>query len=110
MNDANPANSATEPKTKTWAVFYKYGQDDSSAERREILRPLHRNFLLELNSRGLLPAFSRFTDAGPAGALLIAKGESAAAVFDMLQNDPYQDQGLVLGVNIREWPGVWLED
>ncbi|WP_061962583.1 YciI family protein [Demequina flava] len=90
----------------TWMIEYSY---DDQAEQRDALRPKHRAYLSQLAEQGSLPAFGRYTDEGPAGALLIAKAPQRSDVEAMLDEDPYAEAGLIANRRIREWPAVWAD-
>lgn len=82
-----------------FAVQYTY------VDRPEVVtehRPAHRDFLRELLADGTVLAAGAFTD-GPAGALLIFRGDSAEQIATLLQNDPFQQLGLVQGCEVRAW-------
>ncbi|WP_062078715.1 YciI family protein [Demequina globuliformis] len=88
----------------TWMIEYTY--DDQDAARDEH-RPAHRAYLATLADAGSMPAYGRFTDEGPAGALLVARAGTKGAVEDMVRADPFVKAGLVAEYRIREWPAVW---
>lgn len=90
-----------------YAVQYAYS-DDSAA--RDEHRPAHRAFVAALAQEGVLVASGPLVDDGPAGALLVLRGDSEVQVRDLLREDPFQQQGLVETVTVREWSivtGAW---
>ena len=51
-------------------------------------------------------------EEAPDAALLVLRGDSAADLAELLREDPFQQQGLVEQVAIREWTpvlGAWAE-
>lgn len=88
----------------TWMIEYVY---DDNAAGRDAHRPEHRAYLASLAADNKMPAYGRFTDDGPAGALLIAQAETQAEVESMIASDPFSLHGLIDSYRIREWPAVW---
>ncbi|HLS39233.1 MAG TPA: YciI family protein [Ornithinicoccus sp.] len=91
-----------------YAVLYEYADDPAVAEHR----PSHRAFLAALHEEGTLLTSGPFADAGGPGALLLLRGDSEQTVRDLLREDPFQQQGLVESVTVREWApvfGPWAE-
>lgn len=84
----------------------EYVYDDNAAGR-DSHRPAHRAYLASLAADNKMPAYGRFTDDGPAGALLIAQAESKTEVESMIAADPFSVQGLIASYRVREWPAVW---
>ena len=82
-----------------YAVHYRYIDD---AEVLTEHRPAHRDFLRDLLDRGIVLAAGAYTD-GPAGALLIFRGDSKAQIAEMLAADPFQQLGRVTHHEIRAW-------
>lgn len=85
-----------------YAVRYRYSDD---AAGRDEHRPAHRAFLSGLAQEGVVVAAGPFTD-GPAEALLLLQGQSAEQVRELLRQDPFAQQGIIDGVEIREWDVV----
>ena len=65
-------------------------------------RPAHRDFLRGLLDQGIVLAAGAYTD-GPAGALLIFRGDSQEHIARILLDDPFQKLGLVQDCQIRTW-------
>ncbi|WP_153395158.1 YciI family protein [Ornithinicoccus halotolerans] len=84
----------------TYAVRYEYSDD---TETRMEHRPAHREFLTGLGEEGTLVAAGAFQDDGEPAALLIMRGGSADEVRELLREDPFQQQGLVTAVEVRQW-------
>ncbi|WP_084102025.1 YciI family protein [Demequina sp. NBRC 110051] len=87
-----------------WMIEYVY---DDRSDERDRLRPEHRAHLASLAAAGSMPAYGRFDDEGPAGALLIGRAETVADVEAMLDGDPFWTAGLITERRIRRWPAVW---
>ncbi|HLS40802.1 MAG TPA: YciI family protein [Ornithinicoccus sp.] len=86
-----------------YAVQYAYADDPALDEHR----PAHRAFLRALHEEGTLLASGPFADDGGPGALLLLRGDSEQGVRDLLREDPFQQQGLVEQVTVREWDPVF---
>ena len=70
------------------------------------VRPEHRAFLGGLAGQGVVVASGPWVDEEPAGALLLLRTDSASAALEVLADDPFQREGLVLDVSVREWNPV----
>lgn len=70
------------------------------------VRPEHRAFLGGLADQGIVVASGPWADQEPAGALLLLRTNSASAALDALADDPFQREGLVVDVTVREWNPV----
>lgn len=82
-----------------FAVQYTYvDQPDVVTEHR----PAHRDFLRALLDQGTVLAAGAYT-SGPAGALLIFRGDSAEQIAEILRSDPFRLLGLVQDCQIRAW-------
>ena len=86
-----------------FAVTYTY--DPLTAETADRVRPEHRAFLARLADSGDLVASGPWLD-GAAGALLLLRAESAAAVEALLDTDPFRAAGVIAERAIREWDPV----
>ena len=82
-----------------FAVHYTYVEDPEVVTQH---RPAHRDFLRDLLDRGIVLAAGAYTD-GPAGALLIFRGDSEQDIATLLRDDPFQQLGLVHNCLIRAW-------
>lgn len=87
----------------TFAVHYAYTDDSAALDEH---RPAHRSFLGQLAEEGLLLLAGAYRDAGAPAALLIVRAESAEEIRTVLRDDPFQQQGLVEEVQVREWTPV----
>jgi len=84
-----------------FAVTLKFTND---ADRRQQVRPTHREYLKKLLEDGKLHESGPFVD--DTGALLIYDAADLAEVQELLANDPYAPNGIVESVTINEWNRV----
>ncbi|MET0967422.1 MAG: YciI family protein [Nakamurella sp.] len=82
-----------------FAVQYSYVDQPEVVTQH---RPAHRDFLRALLDQGIVLAAGAYTD-GPAGALLIFRGDSQEHIGRILAEDPFQKLGLVQQCEIRAW-------
>jgi uncharacterized protein YciI len=82
-----------------FAVHYTYVDDAATVTEH---RPAHRDFLRDLLDRGIVLAAGAYTD-GPAGALLVFRGDTEQDIAKLLEADPFQQLGLVQDCQIRAW-------
>ena len=82
-----------------FAVQYSYVDNPDVVTEH---RPAHRDFLRDLLDRGIVLAAGAYTD-GPAGALLVFRGDTEQDIADLLEADPFQQLGLVQDCQIRAW-------
>lgn len=83
----------------------QYGED---AERRQQVRPSHREY-----QRGLLEA-GKLLQAGPyvddSGAIIVYDAADLSEVQELLTNDPFAQNGIIHGATIKEWNIVMSRD
>lgn len=84
-----------------YAIEYRY--DESLPRLVSDTRPAHRQYLRELQAENILLAAGFLRDAVFDGALLIVRADSAAEVQALLERDPFEINGLIHSVQIREW-------
>lgn len=84
-----------------FAVTLKF---TDNAERRQEVRPTHREYLKELLAKGKIHESGPFVD--DSGALLIYDAADIAEVQELLANDPYAPNGIVETATIQEWNRV----
>ena len=94
-----------------FAVHYTYSDD---AAARDEHRSAHREFLGDLAEEGVVLISGPYAaaDDAPDAALLILRGDSAAELVELMREDPFQQQGLVEQVAVREWTpvlGTWFD-
>ena len=72
-------------------------------------RPVHLDFLNDLNARGVLRFAGPFLDAAgkPNGSLVVIKAETADEAGAIAAADPYAKAGLFATVDIRPWNWVF---
>lgn len=83
-----------------YAVTYEYVPE---TEEMAEIRPTHVDFLKSLHESGTLLTSGRLTECDPLGALLIIKGDSAAAVESIMDEDPIYAGGFVSERRVRRW-------
>jgi hypothetical protein len=89
-----------------FAVEYVYTADTA---KRDEVRPAHRAFLAEAQSRGELLVSGPWVNN--TGALLIFEVADEAALKALLEHDPFAEADLVSRVRINEFSpvlGSWL--
>ncbi len=82
---------------------------EENRDYRMEVRPAHREYLKELQSRGILLAAGPYADDG--GALLVYEAADADELGRILDADPYTEAGVVAETKIREWKpltGTWV--
>jgi len=88
-----------------FAAVLTYGED---AERRQEVRPKHREYL-----RGKLES-GKVLMAGPfgddSGAIIIYQAEDISEVQEMLTNDPFAQNGVIVDSTIKPWKIVMAQD
>lgn len=88
-----------------FAAMLQYGED---AERRQQVRPSHREY-----QRGLLEA-GKLLQAGPyvddSGAIIVYDAADLSEVQELLTNDPFAQNGIIHGATIKEWNIVMSRD
>ncbi|SOC56647.1 YciI family protein [Ornithinimicrobium cerasi] len=94
-----------------YAVHYSYSDDTAARDEH---RTAHREFLATLAADGVVMISGPYAavDEAPDAALLVLRGDNAAELAELLREDPFQQQGLVEQVAVREWTpvlGAWLE-
>lgn len=88
---------------KHYMLFYQVVADH--AERRAPHRSLHLKRAWEAHERGELVLGGALTD-GPAGAMLLFRGDSPRVAEAFAEGDPYVTQGLVTNWWVSEWVTV----
>jgi hypothetical protein len=81
-----------------FAAIIEYLNDP---EKVQSIRPIHRQYLASLRDRGQLAAAGPFTDG--TGALIVYEAESAADAEKLLQDDPFNKNGIFLKYVLRPW-------
>jgi len=70
------------------------------------LRPLHREYLMNLRKAGKAVMAGPFTD--DSGGLLIYEADSKDEVEQMIQADPFGQGGVFVSWTIRPWNLLWV--
>ncbi|QWW20527.1 hypothetical protein I6B53_05565 [Schaalia sp. 19OD2882] len=81
----------------------EYTYDHSLASLLQTFRPAHRQFLRDLNAKGVLVASGWLREGSEEGALIILHADSAAAAAAHLEEDPFNVQGFIVQRRVREW-------
>ncbi|AXH96491.1 YciI family protein [Ornithinimicrobium avium] len=94
-----------------FVVHYSYSDDTGARDEH---RPAHREFLGALATEGVVVLSGPYAAVpeAPDAALLLLRGDSATQIVDLLRDDPFQQQGLVEQVAVREWTpvlGSWAD-
>lgn len=88
-----------------YAVTYSYSPDNEAIPTH---RPAHREFIAALKEEGKIVGSGPFTD-GEGGALIIIElpdGSTLVDAADLMNADPFHEQGLLAGRTIRQWNPV----
>lgn len=88
-----------------FAAVIKFTGD---VERRQQVRPTHREYLKSLIEQGKLYESGPFVD--DSGALLIYDAADFAEVQEIMGADPYAPNGIIAEVQINEWNRVIARD
>ncbi len=86
-----------------WILFYDLADD--YLERRSSLRDEHLGLARAAQERGDLVLAGALAEP-PDGALLVFRGETAAAAEAFASEDPYVAAGLVTSWRVRPWTVV----
>ncbi|MGW1741863.1 YciI family protein [Nocardia sp. NPDC001965] len=85
-----------------FAVHYTYSE--ATAAARDAHRPRHRSWLAERLDAGALVTSGPYPDGS--GALLLFRADDAAALADLLAQDPFAQEKLIDDVRAVEWQPV----
>lgn len=88
-----------------FAAMLQYGED---VERRQEVRPSHREYLTGLLGAGKLYKSGPFGD--DSGAIIVYEAADLAEVQELLANDPFAQNGIIEGATIKEWNIVMSRD
>lgn len=81
-----------------FAAILQYGED---AERRQEIRPSHREYLKSLLDSGKLLQAGPFGD--DSGAIIVYEAADLPEAQEMLTNDPFAQNGIIVEASINEW-------
>ena len=84
-----------------FAVILTYSDDN---EKRQAVRPSHRDYLRGLADQGKLLHAGPFVD--DSGSLIIYEADSSDEVQAILDADPFSKEGVITDSVIREWNRV----
>lgn len=88
-----------------FAAMLSYSEDE---ERRQQIRPSHREYQKDLLAQGKLHEAGPFGD--DSGSIIVYNAEDLSEVQEMLTNDPFSRNGIIVGATIREWNIVMSRD
>lgn len=88
--------------SKIYAVEYRYVTDRDEEMAR--VRPSHRAFNGQLAEQGLLLAAGPYV--GTHDALIVVRAQDEQGALDLLEEDPFQQRGLIAERIVREWNPV----
>jgi len=86
-----------------FAAIIEYSQDKAKIAE---IRPTHRKYLTSLRDSGRLVAAGPFMD--DSGALIIYEAASREEAEKLLQDDPFQANGIFLKHQLRPWNLVFV--
>lgn len=86
-----------------FAAIIEYIQDK---EKIQSVRPTHRQYLSDLLARGQLAVSGPFTD--DSGALIVYEADSSEQAEQLLQGDPFHQNGIFVRYTIRPWNPVMI--
>lgn len=85
---------------KTYAIEYQYDPDSPLIAE---IRPVHREFLAQLKSKGMLIGSGPYIGGG---ALIIIRVPEGITVQRIMDEDPFYTQKALTGRVFREWNPV----
>lgn len=88
-----------------FTAILEYGDD---VERRQEVRPTHREYLRSLLEQGKLVRSGPFAD--DSGSLIIYEAADLPEAQALLTNDPFALNGIIVGAEIKEWTVVMDRD
>ncbi len=88
-----------------FTAILEYGDD---VDRRQEVRPTHREYLRSLLEQGKLVRSGPFAD--DSGALIIYEAADLSEAQTLLTNDPFALNGIVVGAELKEWTVVMDRD
>ena len=90
------------PNRMKFAAIIEYLQEP---EKVNSLRPMHRQYLLELKAQRQLAATGPFTDGS--GAVIVYEAASVEEAEQLLKGDPFSKNGVFLKYVLRPWNPVF---
>lgn len=85
------------------AIKYTYSGDTARAAQ---FRPAHRAFFGKLHDAGTCLFVGPFADDGTPGALLMVRADSPEAALELLKDDPFLVNGVIVDRVARPWTQV----
>jgi uncharacterized protein YciI len=96
-------------RMNTYAITYVYSSDTAALDEH---RPAHRAHLGALAVAGSILASGPVSQGDMSGALIIVRAENTDAALELLSQDPFWLQGLVVDRAVVEWKiviGKWAQ-
>lgn len=88
-----------------FAAVWTYGDD---VERRQEVRPSHREYLTGLVEQGKILMSGPFTD--DSGAVVIYDVADLSEAQELMSNDPFAQKGIIVDATVKEWKVVMARD
>lgn len=88
-----------------FAAMLTYSDD---VERRQEVRPKHREYLTGLVEDGKILLSGPFTD--DTGSIIVYDAADLPEVQRLLTNDPFAQNGIIVDASIKEWKVVMARD
>lgn len=85
-----------------FAAIIEYIQDKAKIAE---IRPVHRQYLTGLKEKGQLAAAGPFTDDW--GALIVYEAATREEAVALLENDPFNKNGIFVKYQMRPWNTVF---
>jgi uncharacterized protein YciI len=85
-----------------FAAIIEYLQDKAKIAE---VRPVHRQYLTGLRAAGQLAISGPFTD--DSGALIVYEAGSKEEAEKLLQNDPFNTNGIFVRYQLRPWNPIF---
>lgn len=88
-----------------FAAVWTYGDD---VERRQEVRPAHREYLSGLVAQGKILMSGPFGD--DSGAVVIYDVADLPEAQELMANDPFAQNGIIVDATVKEWRVVMSRD
>ena len=86
-----------------YAAIIEYAQDKAKIAE---IRPVHRQYLASLRDSGRLVISGPFTD--DSGACIVYEAPTVEEATQLLQGDPFYQNGIFLNYKLRPWNVVMV--
>lgn len=82
-------------------IFVCIARYTEDADLIAAARPVHRAYAQSLRAAGRLLVAGPFAD--DSGAILVYEAGSADEVHELIARDPYQQRGVFVGAEVKQW-------